>query len=216
MANKYLSYISDGHLLSCIENLYQSYTKAKADFSKTKFYSNKIDSVKLVFDSKFNTMNEEELIESEILRQIDKSINNSIGTFHEQILGGIKGFQSLINEDFNIKSTDGTLFVDIHFNPIKDNLSLCIFQKLSNSANFYNNSKIYLVDFFGDGSLNEKWSVEIGDGRYSHRNVYKITGEQLYFLLSGQKNALQKLEMVLPTAINDYLNRAKVKGKLVM
>jgi Eco47II restriction endonuclease len=50
-------------------------------------------SYKLTFDSKFNDIDEESLIQAEILRQIDKSINNSIGTFHEQILGGINGFE---------------------------------------------------------------------------------------------------------------------------
>lgn len=65
----------------CIENLHNSYIKAKADVSKKKFYSNKIDTIKLTFDSRFNDIDEESIIEVEILRQIDKSINNSIGTF---------------------------------------------------------------------------------------------------------------------------------------
>ncbi len=92
MGNKYLNFISDQHLLTCIENLHHSYMKANANISKKNFYTNKIDTIKLTFDSKFNNIDEESLIEAEILRQIDKSINNSIGTFHEQILGGINGF----------------------------------------------------------------------------------------------------------------------------
>ena len=34
MANKYVSFISDEDLLSCIENLHKSYLKAKANVSK--------------------------------------------------------------------------------------------------------------------------------------------------------------------------------------
>lgn len=89
MKNNYLTYISDKHLLSCIENLHNSYLKAKADISKKKFYKNKIGVIKLTFDSKFNELDEETLIKTEISRQVDKSINNSIGTFQEEILGGI-------------------------------------------------------------------------------------------------------------------------------
>ena len=81
MKNKYVDFVSDAHLLMCIENLHNSYIKAKADVSKKKFYSNKIDTIKLTFDSRFNDIDEESIIEVEILRQIDKSINNSIGTF---------------------------------------------------------------------------------------------------------------------------------------
>ena len=93
MKNKYVNYISGEHLLQCVANLHKAYLKAKNNVSKKSFYSNKVDTIKLTFDSKFNDIDEESLIQSEILRQIDKSINNSIGTFHEQILGGIKGYK---------------------------------------------------------------------------------------------------------------------------
>ena len=93
MKNKYLDFISDEHLLTCVANLHKSYLKAKNNIIKKNFYTNKVDTIKLTFDSKFNAIDEESLIQAEILRQIDKSINNSIGTFHEQILGGIKGFE---------------------------------------------------------------------------------------------------------------------------
>jgi methionine synthase I (cobalamin-dependent) len=93
MKNKYLSFISDKHLLNCISNLHKAYLKAKNNITKTNFYSNKVDTIKLTCDSKFNDIKEDNLIQAEILRQIDKSINNSIGTFHEQVLGGMKGFE---------------------------------------------------------------------------------------------------------------------------
>lgn len=54
MANKYVNFITDEHFFNCIETLYKSYLKAKKDISKAKFYKNKIDTVKLTFDSKFN------------------------------------------------------------------------------------------------------------------------------------------------------------------
>ena len=113
MANKYVDFISDEHLLNCVANLHKSYLKAKNNVSKKSFYSNKVDTIKLTFDSKFNNIDEEDLIQSEILRQIDKSINNSIGTFHEQVLGGIKGFEVGKLSGFDIKANDNTLFADI-------------------------------------------------------------------------------------------------------
>ncbi len=56
MANKYLNYITDEHLFECIENLHNSYLRAKANITKSKFYRNKIDTIKLTFDYKFNEM----------------------------------------------------------------------------------------------------------------------------------------------------------------
>jgi hypothetical protein len=206
MANKYVNFISDAHLLRCVENLHRSYTKAKNDISKKKFYSNKIDVFKLTFDAKFNDIEEEALIESEILRQIDKSINNSIGTFHEEILGGIEGFERGKNSGFDIKSTDNTLFADIKnkHNTMNSSSAESLFQKLKDYADRYKSSKCYWVQILAKGSFTDKWTAEINGKEYSHSRVYKISGDQFYALLSGQDDALYQLYKVLPIAIADF------------
>lgn len=106
--------------------------KAKNNITKKNFYSNKVDTIKLTFDAKFNGIDEESLIQAEILRQIDKSINNSIGTFHEQILGGIKGFEVRKLSGFDIKAKDDTLFADIKnkHNTMNSSAAEALFQKL--------------------------------------------------------------------------------------
>jgi len=111
MNNKYVSFISDKHLLSCIANLHNVYLKAKNNVTKKSLYSSKVDTIKLTFDATFNNINEESLIQAEVLRQIDKSINNSIGTFHEQILGGVPGFEIGNLNGFDIKAKDNTLLL---------------------------------------------------------------------------------------------------------
>ena len=209
MTNKYLSFISDEHLLSCIENLHKSYLKAKANVSKKKFYKNKIDTIKLTFDAKFNNLDEEALIKTEINRQIDKSINNSIGTFHEEILDGIEGFEMGNLSGFDIKATDNTLFADIKnkHNTMNSSSAESLFQKLANYADTYKKAKCYWVQVLAKNSFNEKWYGEINGKEYSHSRVYKISGDQFYKLLSGKENALFELYQVLPQAISDYLNK---------
>ena len=208
MKNKYVSFISDAHLLNCIANLYKAYLKAKNNISKNSFYSNKVDTIKLTFDSKFNNINEESLIQAEILRQIDKSINNSIGTFHEQILGGIKGFEIGNLSGFDIKALDDTLFADIKnkHNTMNSSSAEALFQKLARYADTYKKAKCYWVQILAKGSFSELWNGEINGKEYSHSRVYKISGDQFYALLSGQDNALSQLYKALPIAIKDYLN----------
>ena len=209
MANKYLSFISDEHLLYCIENLHNSYLKAKANVSKTKFYQNKIDTIKLTFDAKFNDLDEETLIKTEINRQIDKSKNNSIGTFHEQILGGITGFEIGNLSGFDIKSTDDSLFADIKnkHNTMNSSSAESLFQKLAKYADTYKQAKCYWVQVLAKNSFNEKWFGEINGKEYSHSRVYKISGDQFYKLLSGKEDALFELYQVLPQSISDYLSK---------
>ena len=209
MASNYLNFISDEHLFSCIENLHNSYLKAKANISKKKFYNNKIDTIKLTFDSKFNNLDEETLIKAEISRQIDKSINNSIGTFHEEILGGIKGFERGNLSGFDIKAIDDTLFADIKnkHNTMNSSSAESLFQKLSHYADTYKKAKCYWVQILAKSSFDESWKGEINGKEYSHSRVYKISGDQFYNLLSGSENALFDLYKVLPKAIEDFLNQ---------
>lgn len=207
MSNKYLSFISDEHLLFCVGNLHNSYIKAKANVSKKKFYNNKIDTIKLTFDSKFNDLDEETLIKTEITRQIDKSINNSIGTFHEQILGGINGFEIGNLSGFDIKATDNTLFADIKnkHNTMNSSSAESLFQKLASYADTYKQAKCYWVQILAKNSFTDKWQGEINGKEYSHSRVFKISGDQFYKLLSGNDNAFFELYQVLPNAISDFL-----------
>ncbi|MBU6158990.1 MAG: Eco47II family restriction endonuclease [Bacteroidetes bacterium] len=209
MDKQYLNYISNEHLFSCIENLHQAYLKAKNNISKKQFYSNKIDSFKLTFDALFNGIDEESLIQSEILRQIDKSINNSIGTFHEQILGGIKGYQMGKLSGFDIKANDDTLYADIKnkHNTMNSSAAEALFQKLARYANDFKQAKCYWVQILAKDSFCELWSGEINGKEYSHSRVYKISGDRFYALLTGEEDALFQLYSVLPKAIREYLER---------
>lgn len=206
MKNKYVDFVSDDHLLKCIENLHGSYLKAKADVSKKKFYSNKIDTIKLTFDSKFNDIDEENIIELEILRQIDKSINNSIGTFHEQVLGGIKGYEVGNLSGFDIKAEDDTLFADIKnkHNTMNSSSAESLFQKLARFADNYK----------AKGSFNEHWRGDINGKEYSHSRVFKISGDRFYAILSNQDDAFLQLYKALPIAIKDYLQGIKAKDEI--
>jgi hypothetical protein len=217
MKNRYLNFISDEHLLDCIANLHKSYAKAKQNIDKKKFYANKVDTIKLTFDSKFNSMDEATLIQSEIMRQIDKSINNSIGTFHEQILGGIAGYEVGKLSGFDIKATDDTLFADIKnkHNTMNSSSAEALFQKLSRYADDYKKAKCYWVQILAKGSFNEHWKGDINGKEYGHSRVFKISGDQFYALLSGEKDALFQLYTVLPHAIDDYLNSLGYKEEII-
>ncbi len=211
MKNKYVDFITDEHLLICIANLHKSYTEAKNDISKKKFYSNKIDTIKLTFDTKFNDLDEQSLIEAEILRQIDKSINNAIGNFHEEVLGGIQGFEKGNLSGFDIKAVDNTLFADIKnkHNTMNSSSAEALFQKLARYADDNKKTSCYWVQILAKNSFIEPWNGDINGKEYSHSRVYKISGDQFYKLLSKQDDAFFQLYKSLPTAISDFLKTIK-------
>ena len=211
MKNKYVDFITDKHLLNCIGNLHKAYLEAKNDISKKKFYNNKIDTIKLTFDTKFNNLDEETLIEAEILRQIDKSINNAIGTFHEEILGGISGFEKGNLSGYDIKAIDNTLFADIKnkHNTMNSSAAESLFQKLQRYAVQNPKAKCYWVQILATSSFNESWEASLNGKTYKHKRVYKISGDQFYKLLSKQDDAFFQLYKTLPIAITDFLKTIK-------
>ena len=208
MNHRYVSFVSDEHLLQCIANLHQAYQRARQNTSKQTFYKNKVDTIKLTFDARFNGVGEEDLIEAEILRQIDKSTNNSIGTFHEQVLGGIEGFESGRLQGYDIRALDDTLFADIKnkHNTMNSSSAESLFQKLKHYADQHKQAKCYWVQIWAKGSFCELWRSDINGKEYSHSRVYKISGDRFYALLSGQEDALYQLYRALPRAIDDYLS----------
>ncbi len=203
MKNKYVDFISDEHLLNCIANLHKAYLKAKNNITKKNFYSNKVDTIKLTFDAQFNDINQESLIQAEILRQIDKSINNSIGTFHEQILGGIKGFQVGNLSGFDIKANDDTLFAIFKFEELSKNIEDSIFEKLTKDAQIFKKAKYYLVDFTIDFNYLEKWIIGNDEYKVSHKNVFKISGSSFYELLSNSNNSLKSVNDSILSIMNE-------------
>lgn len=204
MANKYVNFISDKHLLTCVENLHKSYLKAKNNISKKSFYTNKVDTIKLTFDAKFNDINEDDLIQSEILRQIDKSINNSIGTFHEQVLGGIKGYEVGKLSGFDIKAEDDTLFAVFGTTNLSKNISEAVFHKLANDARIFKRAKFYfvLMDDFSD--LHEKWIIGNEEFKISQKRVLRISLKEFYAEVT-KKNSYETLRSTIAVAIKDYL-----------
>jgi hypothetical protein len=217
MKNKYVDFISDEHFLDCVANLHKAYLKAKNNIKKKDFYKNKVDTIKLTFDSKFNDIDEDNLIQAEILRQIDKSINNSIGTFHEQILGGISGFEVGILKGFDVKAKDDTLFADIKnkHNTMNSSSAEALFQKLARYADTYKKSKCYWVQALAKNSFCELWQGNINGKEYSHSRVYKISGDQFYALLSGKEDALFQLYKKIPIVVKDYLDSVEKSGPII-
>ena len=204
MKNKYVDFISDEHFLDCVANLHNAYLKAKNNITKKNFYTNKVDTIKLTFDAKFNDIDEESLNQAEILRQIDKSINNSIGTFHEEILGGINGFERGAKSNYDIKAKNDTLFALFTFNKLPKKIEDAIFEKLSKDAQILKSAKFYFVDFTVDENKYEKWIVGNYEYKVSHKNVFKISIESFYSLLSKNDSSFDNLLNKIPFVILDY------------
>lgn len=227
----YLTFMSDEHLLNCIKFLYEKYEKAKSEFTIADFYSNQIDPIKLLFDIKFFGISEKEKITQEINRQIDKAISNHIGTFHELLIGGIDGYSARpVGDGYDI--TDDKcekLFADIKnkHNTVTGTHLYNLYVKVESFLTNKTNAKAYYVQVITsngktkDDSNNWVLSMKkhpISGIKFVDENgnniskvvknnpdVFLVSIDRFYEILTGNKNAFSELCSVLPKAIDDYL-----------
>ena len=105
-----LSFISDEDLFNHVKSTVSSY---RFDINLIKFNKNLIDPIKLTFDSGIYGKNIEDVVESEVIRQIDKSNTNLIGYFHQNIFNYIGDGWSVPIEGWDIIHKEKNIFVEM-------------------------------------------------------------------------------------------------------
>lgn len=211
-----LNFINDEDLFSCIEKVVNKYTENSNEMELKDFYKNKVDPFKFYFDMKFNNIDIEEYLASEVLRKNDKSINNVIGIFHEELLGSIEGFKRIeVGGKHDVESADKTIFAEIKnkHNTVKGEDKLTIFKKLENLAEEFPEATCYYVRIIDTKSRNEIWKFSKDKESYTHPRVRIISGDKFYSIVTGQKNAFKELIEKFPAILSEYIKRKKYESK---
>ena len=207
MNNKYFKYISDEDMMRCIDSYSHKYKEAYSSMDIEKFYKNKVDPVKMMFDKYLLEKTWEKSIEDEILRQRDKSVNQNIGKLHLELLSCLKGCPS--KKDYRlekyenklcVKSTDNSIFIFLNNKHNTENNINKIYTAnyLQNIAKKHPNSKIYLATVIGQRTNNR-----------IDKNIINISIDELYSILTEEELAFNDLINGLEKAIEDYSKENK-------
>lgn len=213
----YLKFISDDDLLKCIAKLHSVYEQCQKTFTTEDFYKNKVDPIKFQFDMAFNKINGSDYIKAEIARQVDKTISNAIGEFHQTLLGCINGLNDLgVGNGCDLSNDSKTIFAELKnkHNTMNSSSSEATMQKLIHFAEQYPKANCYLIQIIAKKSHNELWEGYFNGRYYSHPRVRKISADKFYELVTGDPEAFYKLCRVLPQATEDYINSATSTGKI--
>ena len=219
MTNEYVEFISDSDLIWCIDKLYQGYKRALGSKDLKAFLTNRIDPIKFMFDAKVLDMDMEEYLQREVIRQVDKTISNYIGDFHEDILGKIDGYEALpVGNGIDLRSDDGKLVAEIKnkHNTVKGENLPDIFKKLQNMVKEDSNDveKAYFVRIIDSTSRHNKWSLTSKGQLYEDEAVFITSGDRFYEEITGRPNAFSELCSILPRAFNDYLDSLSDEEKI--
>ena len=220
-----LSFISqtdfENHVLDTIKN----YGDKLEPYDIKKFNSNLIDPIKLIFDKNVYGLTWEEIVKSEVFRQRDKSNNNDIGYFHQNI------FKYMRNCDVPQTGWD-VLFIPPVSVDIGDNQTVSrIFVEMKNKHNTMNSSSgartyiemqaklledddcaCFLVEAIAKKSQNATWSVSIKGTKKAHKRIRRVSIDRFYALVTGQDDAFYQMCMILPEVVEKVVSENKGKS----
>lgn len=196
----------------------KKYGRKLEPYNIKKFNSSIIDPIKLIFDKMVYNYSWEEIIKSEIFRQRDKSNNNDIGYFHQNIFSYFnncivpkEGWDVVYKNDTGIEVEDvgivKTIYCEIKnkHNTMNSASSAKIYMKMQNQILNDDNCACFLVEVISKNSKNEKWSTSLDKKRIGHKNIRKISIDRFYALITGEDKAFFKLCLVLPEIIENIL-----------
>ena len=199
-----LSFIKDQDLYLHIKETVEKY---RFSINLKEFNKNLIDPIKLTFDSKIYDKTIEQMVESESIRQIDKSNTNHIGYFHQNIFNYIGSGWEVPIEGYDIINQELNVFVEMKnkHNTMNSSSSQKTYMKMQNEILINDKATCYLVEVIAGKSQDNPWTISLDGKQISNKNIRRISIDQFYNMVTGSDVAFRDLCSVLPQVISDVL-----------
>ncbi|NJN61911.1 MAG: Eco47II family restriction endonuclease [Coleofasciculaceae cyanobacterium RL_1_1] len=204
MPHNKLSFINDEGLYSCVKSVVEAY-RFSLDLSE--FNKNIIDPIKLTFDMKVSQRSVEEIIEREIARQLDKTISNRIGYFHQNIFAYISPDWCVPEKGYDIVNKSEKIYVEMKnkHNTMNSSSSQKTFMRMQNTLLHQSDATCLLVEVIAKESQDKVWLVSLDGERTSHPSIRRVSIDRFYSMVTKEKNAFRCLCEVLPHVIEDVI-----------
>ena len=205
MKNYGLSFISDEDLYNHTKETVEKY-RFQVDLAK--FNKNLIDPIKLTFDSKVYDKDIKSVIESEIVRQMDKSNTNHIGYFHQNIFKYIGDGWSVPEKGYDIVNLDKHYYVEMKnkHNTMNSSSSQKTYMRMQNTLLKDPDATCMLVEVIARNSQNIIWNVSLDGNPVSNKKIRRVSIDKFYELVTGKKTAFKELCEQLPKVIEDIVS----------
>lgn len=210
MKRKYnLDFINDTDLFEHVCNTIKKY---RFEITLKDFNKNLIDPIKLTFDSNVYGKTVEEIIESEVLRQIDKSNTNHIGYFHQNLFKYIGEDWYVPEKGFDICNDVKHFYIEMKnkHNTMNSSSAQKTYIQMQNKLLKDDKAVCFLVEVISKQSQNVDWVCSINGEQMKHKNIRRISIDKFYELVTGNKYAFKELCTVLPKVISDATKSLKI------
>jgi hypothetical protein len=213
MKNYNLSFINDSDLFNHVKETVEKYrfTIDLAEFNK-----NIIDPIKLTFDAKIYHKTIQQVVESEILRQLDKSNTNHIGYFHQNIFKYLGHGWRVPENGFDVVNDDLKIYVEMKnkHNTMNSSASQKTYMRMQSILIGNPKAICMLVEVIATKSQNVKWIISLDGERNAHENIRRVSIDQFYALVTGEPTAFKQLCERLPTVIEEVVTSILQKNSV--
>jgi len=199
-----LGFISDSDLFMHVQETVKKY---RFSIDLKKFNKNLIDPIKLTFDSKIYGKSLEETIESEIIRQMDKSNTNHIGYFHQNIFKYIDGNWRVPKQGFDLVNEKEKIYVEMKnkHNTMNSSSAQKTYIAMQNKILKGADITCMLVEVIAKHSQNTPWKISINHEQYMHDNIRRVSIDKFYHIVTGNTQAFKLLCEALPLVLDDVI-----------
>ena len=222
----YLPFIEDNNIKEIVFKVLQAGIEKKNE-SENEFYKNVIDPFSALFEVAAFGVNLETWKESELIRQCQKTLQNQIGTFHQNILGSVLGWSDLgVGSVIDLKNEKKKIIAEVKnkYNTVSGGELSAKYNTLQNLVmpknSEFKNYTAYFVNIIPKTANRfdncfQPSDKETGTKCQKNEQIRIIDGASFYELVTGEKDALGKVYSVLPKIIED-LFREKFNRKFII
>jgi hypothetical protein len=204
----HLTWISDVHFESCVKAVLEAGLRGAAK-AETDMFRNGLDPFSAVFDAACQGIALSKWQQVERQRQSQKTLQNAIGTFHQDILSGVRGWEKPADGyiDLVSPSTNRVAEIKNKHNTVKGSDLISVYRELNTAVNgktsSYKGFTGYYVAVIPKSTKRycEPFTPadnSTGTRATSHKHILQIDGYSFYSLATGRADALRELYAALP------------------
>ena len=197
-------FISDENIYNHVRETVNRYS---ASIDLKEFNKNIIDPIKLTFDAKVYGRTMEEVVASECMRQMDKSNNNHIGYFHQNLFRYAGNGWTVPSEGFDVVNEEQHIFVEMKnkHNTMNSAASQKTYMKMQNKIVRDSRATCMLVETIATKSQNKTWIVTVDKEQFNNEHIRRVSMDEFYEIVFGDAQAFAKLCRALPDILDDVI-----------
>lgn len=199
-----LGFISDADIFKHVKETVLRYT---ASINLKEFNKNIIDPIKLTFDAKVYGKTMKEVVASECMRQMDKSNNNHIGYFHQNMFRYAGNGWSVPKEGFDVVNNQKHIFVEMKnkHNTMNSAAGQKTYMKMQQKIIRDSKATCMLVEVISTRSQDKTWVATVDKERFENEHIRRVSIDKFYEIVFGDPLAFVKLCRALPNILDDVI-----------